>query len=61
MDHFNFSSKHQLVYHRVPLFPFIFVIIKVTLTDKQNHINLIYWSFIQHCYMFRLSKSAIIR
>ena len=33
----------------------------VILTDKHNHIDLIYWYFVQHYYTFRLSASAIIK
>jgi len=31
------------------------------LTDQHNHTELIYWYVIQHCNMFRLFTSAIIR
>jgi hypothetical protein len=31
------------------------------LTEKHNHTDLTYWSFIQRYYMFRQSTSAIIR
>ena len=33
----------------------------VTLINKHNTTHLIYWLYFQHCYMFRLSTSAIIR
>ena len=33
----------------------------VTSTYKHDCVSLIYWSFIQRCYMFRLSTSTIIR
>jgi len=37
---------------------FVFLIIKVY---KHNHTDLVYFTFIQCCYMFRLFTAAIIR
>lgn len=33
----------------------------VLLSELHNYTNLVYMVFVQHCYMFRLSTSALIR